>query len=353
MTLPERQRLILKEVVDRYIRFREPVSSRMILEDYGLAVSSATVRNDMNDLERQGYIAKPYSSSGRIPTEKGYRFFVEWLLDLSELTKRERFDIVETSESRVLDMGEAVRHAAFLLGSMTHYAAFVVPPRLEAACLERVVLTRMSDRTAFIVIVSDTGIIEQGLLPLESAATEDEIESMMRTLNRMLHGTSFADVRRRATEETAEEWHEQPERQALSIVCRLLDARTRPRVVVDGILHLLDTLQGVAPQEAMDRFSSLSRTIQDEEALPRALESARAGRRGVVANIGDVPLAGFQNWSVVSCDYGPHHGVLGVIAPIWMDYGRAMSAVTFVASRLEALLIAARSRGQERNTHAA
>jgi heat-inducible transcriptional repressor len=343
MPLPERQRLILKEVVDRYIRLREPVSSRMILEDYGLAVSSATVRNDMNDLERQGYIAKPYSSSGRIPTEKGYRFFVEWLLDLSELAKKEHFD-----------MGEAMRHAAFLLGSMTHYAAFVIPPRLEAACLDRVVLARMSDRTAFLVMVSDTGIVEQGLVPLESATTEDEIESMMRTINRTLRGASLEEVRRMASaEEATEDWHERPERQALDLVTRLLEARMGPRVVVDGLLHLLDALQGLVPHEAMARFSSLSRTIQDEEAVPRALERARVGRRGIVVNVGDLPLAGLENWSVVSCDYGPHSGVLGVIAPLWMDYGRAMSATTFVAGRLEALLVAARSRGQERNPHAA
>jgi transcriptional regulator of heat shock response len=126
-----------------------------------------------------------------------------------------------------------------------------------------------------------------------------------------------------------------------------------PRGVVDGLLHLLDALQDLVPQEAMARFSSLSRTIQDEEALPGVLERARAGRRGIVVNIGDLPLEGLEDWSVVSCDYGPHNGVLGVIAPIWMDYGRAMSAVTFVASRLEALLVAARSRGQEGNAHAA
>ncbi|MCX6091333.1 MAG: heat-inducible transcriptional repressor HrcA [Candidatus Bipolaricaulota bacterium] len=352
MTLPERQRLILKEVVDRYIRVREPVSSRMILEDYGLTVSSATVRNDMNDLERQGYIAKPYSSSGRIPTEKGYRFFVEWLLDLSELAKREHFDVVETFEARVLDMGEAMRHAAFLLGSMTHYAAFVIPPRLEAACLERVVLARMSDRAAFLVIVSDTGIVEQGLIPLESGTSEAEIEGMMRTINRTLRGARLEEVKRMATsEETADGWHARPERQALGLIARLLEARVGPRIVADGLLHLLDAMQDLVPQEAMARFSSLSRTIQDEEALPRALEEARAGRRGIVVNVGDLPLTGFDKWSVVSCDYGPHNGVIGVIAPVWMDYGRAMSAAAFVSSRLEALLVAARSRGQERTSH--
>jgi heat-inducible transcriptional repressor len=351
MTLPERQRLILKEVVDRYIRLREPVSSRMIIEDYGLTVSSATVRNDMNDLERLGYIEKPYSSSGRIPTEKGYRFFVEWLLDLSELAHRERFEVVETFAARVLDVGEAMRHAAFLLGNMTHYAAFVIPPRLEAARLERVVLARMSDRTAFIVIVSDTGIVEQGLVPLDTAATEVEMDGMMRAVNRALRGASLQEVSQMAaSEESTDDWHERPERQALTMVGRLLGARTGPHLVVDGLLHVLDTLQSLVPQEAMARFSSLSRTLQDEDALPRALRAARNERRGVVVNVGDLPLAGFEDWSVVSCDYRPHDGVLGVIAPVCMDYGRAMSAATFVASRLEALLVAARGREEEGKT---
>lgn len=349
MTLPERQRLILKEVVDRYIRLREPVSSRMILEDYGLAVSSATVRNDMNDLERQGYIAKPYSSSGRIPTEKGYRFFVEWLLDLSELAKRERFDVIETFEARVLDVAEAMRHAAFLLGSMTHYAAFVIPPRLEAARLERVALVRMSDRAALLVIVSDTGFVEQGLIPLESAATEAEIEDMMRAINSTLRGLRLDEVQTMAESDAAADgWHARPERQAVALIARLLRARVGPRVVTDGLLHLLDAMQDLVPHEAMARFSSLSRTIQDEEALPRAIDQARDGRRGIVVNVGDLPLEGFDKWSVVSCSYGPQRGTLGVIAPIWMDYGRAMSATAFVASRLEALLVSAHSRAPER-----
>jgi heat-inducible transcriptional repressor len=278
MSLPERQRLILKEVVDRYIRLRQPVSSRMILEDYGLTVSSATVRNDMNDLEQQGYIAKPYSSSGRVPTEKGYRFFVEWLLDLSKLAKSERFDMVETFEARVLDVSEAVRHAAFLLGNMTHYAAFVVPPRLEAARLERVVLAPMSDRTAFLVVVSDSGIVEQGLIPLESSTSEAEIEEMTRTINRTLRGARLDDLRKMATSaESADGWHARPERQALELIARLLETRVGPRLVTDGLLHLLDALKELVPEEALSRFSDLTRVIQDEEVLPRALDEARAG----------------------------------------------------------------------------
>jgi len=347
LTLPERQRLILKEIVDRYIRFYEPVSSRMILEEYGLKVSSATVRNDMYDLEKLGFIAKPYSSSGRVPTERGFRFFVDWLLDLSELQKRQRLEIVETYEARVLDIPEAIRQTAFLLSNMTRYAAFVVPPRLEDARLERVLLVRMSDRTAFLVVVSDIGVVEQGLISLETDATEEEIERMMRTINLTLRGASLEEVRALSAAESPDGWHEQPERQALALVGQLLGRRMGQRVIVEGMLHLIEPLQRVAPEEAMARFAALSRAVQDEAAFPAALERAREGRGGIVVNVGDFPLPGTEGFSVISCPYRPHGGLLGVIAPVCMDYGRAMSASTYVANRLEALLISSRCRPTE------
>jgi heat-inducible transcriptional repressor len=341
MNLPERQRLILKEIVDRYIRLHEPVSSRMILEDYGLAVSSATVRNDMNDLEKHGFIAKPYSSSGRIPTKQGYRFFVDWLLDLSELQKKDRFDVVETSEARILDVSEAIRQTAFLLGNMTGYAGFVVPPRVEHARLERVLLTRMADRHVFLVVVSDIGIIEQGLIPLEVDVTDEETDRMMRTINRTLRGASLEHVRRMAAEETPDGAYERPERQALVVIARLLSQRMGKHVIVDGLLQLIDRLEELAPEDAAVRFARLGRAVQDETAFPEALARARGNRAGVVVNVGDFPLPGFEEFSVISSDYRPHAGVLGIIAPICMDYGRAMSASMYVANRLEALLVAA------------
>jgi heat-inducible transcriptional repressor len=350
MSLPERQRLILKEIVDRYIRHHKPVSSRMILEDYGLSVSSATVRNDMNDLEQHGFLVKPYSSSGRIPTKNGYRFFVDWILDLSELRTQEHFEIVETAEVRVLDVEEAIRQTAFLLGNITGHAAFVVPPRLGRARLERVVLTRMADRRAYLVIVSDIGVVEQGLIPLDSDLTEDELGRLMGTINRTLRGASLEEVERMAAEETPDGAYERPEQQAFVAVGRLLGQRMGRRVVVDGLLQLIDRLQEVAPEGAMHRFAQLSRAVQDEAAFPDALERARKGRTGVVVNVGDFPLPGLDEFSIVSCDYRPHGGVLGIIAPTCMDYGRSMSASTYVANRLEALLAAACSRETKRDS---
>jgi heat-inducible transcriptional repressor len=343
--LPERQRLILKEIVDRYIRLREPVSSRMILEDYGLGVSSATVRNDMNDLEAAGFIEKPYSSSGRIPTRSGYRFFVDWLLDLSDLTREERLEIVEMVGSRCLDVEETIRQTAFLLGNITGCASFVIPPRPEETKLDRVVLLRMDERLAFLLILSDIGIVEHGLVPLDDDLAPDEIDHIMHLINENLPGVALSDVRSLLDVEEPEGWYERPARQAIVVLQRLLRRRMQRPVRFDGLLNLTDALQQAAPERAMVDFASLSRAVRDETGFIAAVSKARGGQDGIVVSIGDFPLPGLEEFSVVTAGYQPHAGVLGVIGPLWMDYGRALSTVSYVANRLEGLLVNSTARG--------
>ncbi len=342
MELPERQRLILKEIVDRYIRLREPVSSRMILEDYGLKVSSATVRNDMNDLEEAGYIAKPYSSSGRVPTREGYRFFVDWLLDLSELTREERVEIIEAYELQQLDVEQTMRQTAFLLGSMTGCAGFVIPPRPAETKLERVVLFKVTSRLAFLLIVSDIGVVEHGYVTLEEDLHPNEMAQIMRLINENLRGIHLADVRSLSLEDGPEGWYERPVRQAMLVLGRLLQHRMQPSVQFEGLLNLTETLQEVVPEHAMDHFSHLSRAVLDKAAFIEAVAEVRRQKKGLVASIGDFPLRGMESFSVISCEYNPHAGVLGVVGPLWMDYGRALSTASYIANRLESLLTPSR-----------
>ena len=345
--LPERQRLILKEIVDRYIRFREPVSSRMILEDYGLEVSSATVRNDMNDLEEAGFIVKPYSSSGRVPSTRGYQFFVEWLLDLSELTREERVEIVEAYEMQQLDVEQTMKQTAFLLGNMTGCAGFVIPPRPAETKLERVVLFKVAHRLAFLLIVTDIGIVEHGYVTIEEDLSPAEIARITSLINETLRGIHLADVRSLSLEDGPDGWYERPVRQAMFVLGRLLQNRMQQSVQFEGLLNLTDSLKEVNPEQAMDHFSHLHRAVQDEAAFIEAITSAREDRNGLVASIGDFPLSGMETFSVVSCDYRPHAGVIGVIGPLWMDYGRALSTTSYIANRLESLLSPSHLRPME------
>jgi transcriptional regulator of heat shock response len=113
-------------------------------------------------------------------------------------------------------------------------------------------------------------------------------------------------------------------------------------------LNLTADLQEMVPDEAMERFVQLGRAVQDEDAFVAAMRRARSGQSGIRVNIGDLPLPGFNEFSVVSCSFGPYDGILGIIAPVWVDYGRAMSTTTYIASRLETLLVTSTARDLER-----
>lgn len=344
--LPDRQRLILKEIVDRYIRQHEPVSSRMILEDYGLRVSSATVRNDMNDLEEAGYIEKPYASSGRIPTKKGYRFFVDWLLDLSELTKKDRMEVVEAYSVQCLEVGEAMRQTAFLLGSITGYAGFIIPPRQEETLLDRMVLVKMGSRLALLVIVSNIGIVEHGLIPLEDDLSQEEIERVTKIINHDLHGAPLDTVRRLVLQDRTEGWHDRPVRQTLLVLDRQLKRSSNQRLFFEGMLNLVGDLQEMIPDNAMEQFAGLIHAMQDRDAFVEMMRKKHESDDGLLVSIGDCSLAGLEEFSVVSSHYRPYGGMLGVIGPVWMDYGRALSAVSYIANRLETILVGSCPREQ-------
>jgi heat-inducible transcriptional repressor len=344
-TLPERQCLILKEIVDRYIRLREPVSSRMILDDYGLSVSSATVRNDMNDLEDAGYIEKPYASSGRIPTKKGYRFFVDWLLDLSDLTKKERSEIVEAYKVQCLEVQETMRQTAFLLGSITGYVGFVTLPRMGETRLDRVVLVRMGLQTILLVIVSDIGVIEHGILSLEDDLSEEDIERIAKIINAELHGASLEAVRELTLRDDGlDGWYERPVRQTLLVLGRILQRRSSKRLYTEGILNVVSDLQIMGQNTAMDSFTGLIRAINDEGKFMDEIYREREGKSGLVVSVGQVCCPGLEEFSVITSDYRPHGGIIGVIGPTWMNYGRAMSALSYIAHRLETILVSSHPR---------
>jgi heat-inducible transcriptional repressor len=339
MSLPERQRLILKEIVDRYIRHHEPVSSRMILEDYGLQASSATVRNDMYDLEAAGYIQKPYASSGRVPTKRGYQFFVNWLLDLSELTKKDRLEIVETYEMRCLEVGEAMRHTAFLLSNLTQYLGFVIPPRLEEARLDRLILSRLNARLALLVVISNIGIIEHTLIPLASDLTEDKIAEIAELINNRLGGSTLNALSANLAEERPEEWSDQTGAEALEALRRLLEHRMQQSPYFEGVFNLLPLLQQTHADSAMEHFANLIQAIHEDGEFTKAIRTSRQDTDGIAVAVGNFPLSGLGEYSVVTASFRPYSGVLGVIAPLWMDYSRALSVTSYIANRLEALLV--------------
>jgi len=189
--------------------------------------------------------------------------------------------------------------------------------------------------------------VEHGLVPLDEDLSPQEAERVMSVINDTLRGARLGEVANLPLQEGPQGWYAQPVRAALSALRQLLNNRIRQRLYVEGALNLVDALRDVNPQGALDQFVGLIHAIEDEMAFIDAVRAARADRGGLVASVGECPRQGLENYSVITCDYRPYAGIVGVIGPLWVDYGKALSAAAYVANRLEGLLVASCARSAE------
>ncbi len=193
--MKNRKELILKEIVDGYIDTGEPVSSRLILDEYDLDYSSATVRNDMHELEEEGYLKKPYTSGGRVPTIEGYRYFVSWLIELSGLSGEEQRAIVEAYEFEQQNTERLLGNTASLLASITGYAGFVLGPDLAERNVKYFTMTQLDKRHLMAILVTDIGLVENRVIKSERDITEEELDQIVSLLSDRLEGMQLKELK--------------------------------------------------------------------------------------------------------------------------------------------------------------
>lgn len=331
--MEDRKRLVLKAIVDYHIKSGEPVSSKTLLEDYGLDVSSATIRNDMKALDEKGLISKAYSSAGRVPTQRGYRFFVDWLIELSELTQGDHHAIIQSFRIQRQDIEQLLKQTAFLLAKLSGYAGVVLSPRLEETRLESILFVRLDPENALVVIVSELGIIEYRVIP--SKLSEQELSEIGELLNRELHGRRLGEVRREAIRfAEGEGWYDQLVRNAFGLLRESLERRLERRLHVEGLVTLMEQL--LEEGHSLETVRQVAAIAQDPQALVRELDAQASSR--VQASIGgENALKELWPCSIVFMGYG-FSGALGVIGPVRMDYSRAFSMTAYVGNRLQAIL---------------
>lgn len=335
-----RRELLLKEVVDYYIRTRRPVSSKVLVEEYGHRFSSATVRNELAALEREGYLWKPYPSSGRIPTKAAFRFFARWLLELAELKEKPERLPTEPQEIAPQELPELLRRTALLLSAMTDQLAFVLAPQVEALRLAGLVMRRIGRGAVLVVVLSELGVVESRVLQLDVDLPPEEIAQVESVLAGKVRGLTLrelADIGRLEVEG----WHDRTVLAALDLLRRLAEEGLRRRLYVEGVTQLLRDLSDQPPAWAMERVCGLLRLLEDERTFADVLARLRGGEEGLAVAVGEPSVPELSDFSVVSAPYLERSGILGVIGPLWMDYARAFSATRYVAGRLKAILATA------------
>lgn len=334
--LTPRQQAILGLVVRQYISTATPVSSRAIVEAYGLSISSATVRNEMAHLEKLGYLTHPHTSAGRVPTDKGYRYFVERLLGETELPPAERRTIRHQFYQARPEMEQWLKLSASVLAQTVHNVAWITAPRPPQCLFKHLELISIHDTLTLVVLILEGGRIRQRLLTWTQALTQEELSRMANRFNEIFAGLTAEGVRAQLARLTL------LETQVAELVAEMmeqLDRSARRDIYRDGLTNILQQPEFAESRSARQVFELLEESNFLERILAGALAPTVDGVQVIIG--GEGHWQELSNCSLVLARYGVSNratGELGVLGPRRMPYGRAISAVRYVANLMSELI---------------
>jgi heat-inducible transcriptional repressor len=334
----DRRLAVLRAIVQDYVDTHEPVGSRALVDRHGLGVSPATVRNDMAVLEDEGYIAQPHTSAGRVPTEQGYRLFVDRLAEVKALSPAER-RAISSFLSEGFDLDDVVDRTVRLLAQLTKQVAIVQYPSLPRTTIRHVELVALTPARIMLVVIASSGRVEQRVVDIPLPLGEGDLADVRARLNTAVQGRRFADV----ADEVAD-LHESfgPEvaPSVLGIVATLLEtvAESREeRVVVAGAANLTRI-----PSDFPLSVQPVLEALEEHVVLLRLLGETGSDRP--LVRIGhENPVEELSSTSVVATSYavdGNPVASLGVMGPTRMDYAANMASVQAVARYLGRILAA-------------
>lgn len=330
--LTSRQQLILGLVIRDYIATARPVGSGTI-QSYGLGVSSATIRNEMAVLEDRGYLTQPHTSAGRVPTDLGYRYFVERLMSDSHLPLDEQRMIRHQFHQVGVDLEQWMRLAASVLAHTAHSAAVVTSLKTEQCRLRHLELISIRDNLAMLIIVLEGGIVQQQVLSLEEAMSQDTLSQIANRLNDLCVGGS---VQRLWTCIRQVGSLEQRVLNAVIQVMKRVDDDAGLHLYRDGLINMLHQPEFSMPDSARNLVHLFEDRTLLEDLLTEMLEIG-----GVQVIIGgEGRWDELRDCSLVVSPYGVSGeatGALGVMGPMRMPYSRAISTVQYVAGLLSDL----------------
>jgi heat-inducible transcriptional repressor len=339
--LSERAQLLLKALIESYIRDGQPVGSRTLSRDSGLSLSSATIRNVMADLEELGFVVSPHTSAGRIPTDKGYRLFVDSLLKLKPLQSEEIDDIERRMRHDVSNGRTLVQTVSQMLSSVTQMAGLVTLPNPHYVALSQIEFIGLSENRALAIMVMNNREVENRVVQLERAYSSEELRRAANYLNEAFAGRSLPEVRASLLKQLQEtrQTMNQLMQDAIQMAQKVFETPGGEQVeyVIAGETNLM----GFAQLSNVDRLRRLFEAFNEKHDMLRLLDNCLRAQ-GIQIFIGHE--SGYQildDISVVTAPYMLDNqvvGVLGVIGPTRMAYERVIPIVDVTAKLLGSAL---------------
>lgn len=327
--LDARKSAILRKIVSEHIETGEPVGSQHVVRDESIEVSAATVRSEMAALERDGYLTHPHTSAGRVPTDLGYRFFVDHLGERDILDPVRAEQVSEFFTRAHGELGSMLRDTSRLLSTLTDYAAVVVGPPHETLLIRSALITRLSQTTVMVVVVLSNGVVEKQVFEVDVAVPDDDIESANTLMRRHLAGKMFSGL-------------DLPAPSGSSVVdsivgaCiatitdRSVQATDQGEVYIGGAANMAHQFAAVDTVRAI-------LAILEESLVVVTLLSEVVAKGNTVSIGGENEVKSLAECSLVVSPYqvgGEVVGTIGVLGPTRMNYPQALAAVATVSHRL-------------------
>jgi heat-inducible transcriptional repressor len=337
MNMDERKQKILKAIVQDYIETAEPVGSRTISRKSELGVSPATIRNEMSDLEDMGLIEQPYTSAGRIPSDKGYRYYVDYLLGGEGLSTGQKDFIDQEFSGRVNEVQVIIENMSKLISKITNLTSIVLGPHKRNNILEKLYFLPYAPGQAIMVTVKENGQIENHIVEIGNDTKTEDLQVLANMFNEKISGVRIEDMSTAFYSEIYQELSQKRRmiESMMGIIERMTDQEDSSKVYLGGMLNMLNHPEF----KNLNKVRPLLEVFEEERKLKSILEKAEDGLAVTIG--GENSEEALRDCSVITATYqvnGRRIGSVGVLGPTRLDYGKTIAIVDYLTKSLTELL---------------
>jgi heat-inducible transcriptional repressor len=333
MMLDERKKAILRAIIDDYIKSAEPVGSRTIAKRHELGLSSATIRNEMADLEEYGYLVQPHTSAGRIPSDKGYRLYVDELMRLRALTSEEIRCIKEAMEIKINELGQLIRQASSIMSRITRYTSVAVTPKIKEIRIKAVQVVPIDSTKVLVIVVASTGIVRNSMVHTSEAVSTDSAAKLSNMLNEKVGGLTAEEIDNIVIFEEDAEVDGKTLVAVLEGVNDCINQIRSLEVYLEGMTNIFDFPEFRDNLKAREFLSLL-----DAKDMVYRLLSSCSEEDGIKISIGtENEIEEMKEYSLITATYSVADmvlGTIGVIGPTRMEYPRVVSSLNYLRRRI-------------------
>ncbi|NLL18884.1 MAG: heat-inducible transcription repressor HrcA [Clostridia bacterium] len=338
MPMDERKKKVLLAIVKDFISTAEPVGSRTIARKYQLGVSPATIRNEMADLEEMGYIEQPHTSAGRVPSDSGYRYYVDCLMEKQTLGEAEKEYIRQRFSKRIREIQDVINVSAELLSEMSNYTSLIMGPYQKSERIKQVALLPLATDKALLVAVSQSNAVSNYLLDIPPSLTEADLERITRVWNSRLKGVAMAEIGKEVLDDIYQELYAY--RKVIQAIVDVLlgdgDQSAGGHISLSGALNIFNQPEF----KDLDKVRGILELLESPDVIREIL--ANSPETGLSIKIGgENQVEGINECSVVTATYvvdGELMGHIGILGPTRMDYAKTVTLVETMAQQLREVL---------------